>query len=87
MSQALYMINAEEVSRKIARSPYLKQLLKTQSDQDVINGIYMTAFSHQPCEEKMQQLVGYFKQVDNRRDAISDLLWAVLNSREFMFNH
>ncbi len=87
MSQALYMINAEEISRKISRSPYLKQLLKTQSDQDVISGVYMTAFSHQPSEEKMQQLLDYFKQVENRRDAISDLLWAVLNSREFMFNH
>jgi hypothetical protein len=87
MSQALYMINAEEVSRKIARSPYLKELLKNQNNEDVINGIYMTALSHKPSEEKMQQLTTYFTQVENRRDAISDLLWAVLNSREFMFNH
>ena len=87
MSQALFMINAEHVSRKVSRSPYLKALLKNQNDQEVINSIYLTALSHKPDAQKMQQLKDYFGQVDNRRDAVSDLLWAVLNSKEFLFNH
>ncbi|HCD31143.1 MAG TPA: hypothetical protein DER01_01970, partial [Phycisphaerales bacterium] len=87
MSQALFMINAEDVSRKVSRSPYLKELLKNQDDEQVINGIYLTALSRTPSAEKMQQLKDYFGKVENRRDAVSDLLWAVLNSREFLFNH
>lgn len=87
MSQALYLINAEDVSRKVSRSPYLKELLKNQNDEQVITSIYMTALSRTPGDEKMQQLKDYFAKVENRRDAVSDLMWAVLNSREFLFNH
>jgi hypothetical protein len=87
MSQALYMINAEDLSRKVSRSPFIKQLLKLDSDEAVINSIYMTVFSRKPDASKMEQLKTYIGQVEKRSDAIGDLLWAVLNSREFMFNH
>ena len=87
MSQALFMINAEELSKKIARSPYLKQLFKNTSDQQVVESIYMTVFSRKPSDEKMKKLLAYIQQSEKRNDGITDLLWAVLNTREFMFNH
>lgn len=87
MSQALYMINAQALSKKITRSPYLKQLFKNTSDEQVVDSIYMTVFSRHPSDEKMKQLLAYFQQSKRRNDGITDLLWAVLNTREFMFNH
>ncbi|MBN4060944.1 DUF1553 domain-containing protein [bacterium AH-315-I18] len=87
MSQALYMLNAENVSKKIAKSPYRKQLLKNTNNEQVITSIYMTAFSHPPTVQKMDKLKAYIHSSASRSDAISDLLWATLNTREFMFNH
>ncbi len=87
MRQALYMINAEQLEGKINRSPYLKRLSMNRDNTQVINHLYLSTLSRYPTAEEMAKLLEYIKEADDRKQAIKDICWAVMNTKEFLFNH
>jgi hypothetical protein len=53
----------------------------------VVERVYLHALSRLPTAEETQRLLGFVNQHDAPRAAYSDILWALLNSSEFAFNH
>jgi hypothetical protein len=47
----------------------------------------MACLSRKPSPEEMQKLEAVLAAEPIPRNAVDDILWAVLNSREFLFNH
>jgi hypothetical protein len=59
-----------------------------ESPEQRIRQLYMVAFSRQPDAEEIQVALDYIeKHKDNVKGAYEDLLWVVINTKEFMFNH
>jgi len=88
LSQALHMINGETVSRKIGESKWLQSLLDAgKPPAEIIDNIYVACLSRKPTAEEVQKLEGLMAAEPNKRLAVDDILWAVLNSREYLFNH
>ncbi len=88
LSQALHMINGDTLTRKIGESKRLqKQLDAGQKPAQVVETIYMACLSRKPSPDEMQRLDALLAAEPNPRNAVDDILWAVLNSREFLFNH
>lgn len=89
MRQVLYFINSSELQGKVANSPWIQRLVEEgKSDPEIIEEIYLAALSRLPKEEETQKLTDYMAQnKDSRLEAIQDLVWAILNTKEFMFNH
>ncbi|MBI4325225.1 MAG: DUF1553 domain-containing protein [Chloroflexi bacterium] len=85
--QALYFINSDQLEGKVVSSPRLKRLLKaSQSDAAIIDEVYLAALSRLPEEEEKQKVLGYVaKNQAARAQAIGDLVWALLNTKEFVF--
>jgi hypothetical protein len=57
--------------------------------KQVIERLYLHALSRRPSAEETERLVSYVrdKGEPGPRAAYSDILWAILNSSEFAFNH
>jgi hypothetical protein len=61
----------------------------------IVNHLYLAAFSRAPNEDELKSLEATLSPnqqsgelpMDARRQQIEDLVWAVLTSKEFMFNH
>jgi hypothetical protein len=101
LAQSLYLMNASDIKAKLtAPDGRAAQLAKPgESDTDCIRQVYLAAFSRQPTEEEMRIAEGHVayprtdadgKPLDaqhSRRDGYEDLLWAVLNTKEFLYNH
>jgi len=87
MWQAVYMINSEQLDGKLANSPRIKRLLDSgKSDSEVIDEIYLVALSRLPNEQEKQKLTAFLsKGGQERAQAVRDMVWAVLNTKEFMF--
>ncbi|MEK7676207.1 MAG: DUF1549 domain-containing protein [Verrucomicrobiota bacterium] len=85
--QALYFINSDQLEGKVVNSPRLKRLLKaSQSDAAIIDEVYLAALSRLPEEDEKQKVLDYVaKNKAARAQAIGDLVWAVLNTKEFVF--
>lgn len=88
LSQALHMINGDTLTRKIGESKRLQAELDAgRKPLDVVETIYVACLSRKPSLEELQKLTGLVAAESNPRIAVDDILWAVLNSREFLFNH
>ena len=89
MRQILYMINSAFLEGKITKSPRLTRLLQgNKTDAEIVEEIYLAAFSRLPGEEEKQKVLDYIgKDKKNRAQAVRDVVWAILNTKEFLFNH
>jgi len=89
LAQVLHLINGELVTRKLtAKNGRLSRFLneKTPID-DVIRELYMVTFSRPPSDEELNDARTFFESSDSPREGLEDILWALINSREFLFNH
>ena len=89
LSQVLLLANSDEVENKL-RSPQgaIAKLVKSgKSNPEIIEELYLTAYARRPAKEELEKAVAYVGLQKNRQEALEDVLWVVLNSREFMFNH
>jgi len=89
LSQALHLLNGNTVHRKIDQGGLVKQWLQAKkTPTEVISEIYLRCLTRLPTDEQRQQLL--MTLPDNRTEqvqALEDVFWAILNSREFLFNH
>ena len=89
LSQALHLLNGQTLENKIRNGGAVKRLLAAgKSPEQVIETLYLRAFSRPPTDverEKLKARVGDDPKLVPRR--LDDLFWALLNSREFVFNH
>jgi len=88
--QALHLMNSNKLQAKIANSEgRAKRLADSKlSEREIVSEIYLAAYSRYPTKEEMELASKTFSSKDaSRKSAIEDLMWALLNSAEFVFNH
>lgn len=88
--QALHLMNAETIEHKIrAKDGFISRLLaQHETYVPVVRSIYDRAFAREPNLNELATALAYFEPGGiDRQDAVQDLLWAVLNSAEFVYNH
>ena len=89
LSQALHLLNGNSVSDKISRSKVVKKWVDEEklTPEQVIDRIYVRSLSRKPTTQERQKLVAGLDEVEDKTTVLEDYFWAVLNSREFGFNH
>jgi hypothetical protein len=88
LSQSLHLMNGETVAGKIAGGNLVGRMLQEKKPANfIIETIYLRALSRSPKPEEMAKLVAAVEANPNKQQALEDVFWAVVNSREFMFNH
>jgi hypothetical protein len=89
LGQVLLLANSDEIESKIADSNgRVAKLLKAKTAAPaIIEELYLTAFSRHPTAPELNRTREYIETASDKQKAVEDVLWAVLNSKEFMFNH
>jgi hypothetical protein len=88
LSQSLHLLNGATTNAKIRQSPVYKALTEGETPpEQLIADLYVRCLTRQPTEEEVAQLLPLFGEGSDRKQAIEDVFWALLNSREFIFNH
>ncbi len=89
-TQRLYMLNSSDVQRRIEKSSLLKgpAIYNRSGRPAVIRRIYANALARYPTQEEMRVAQQYFSRPGVKpKDAVVDLTWALINSKEFLFRH
>ena len=88
IAQALHLLNAPEISEKIShRHGSVRKLVASQlSPAELIDELYLSTLSRFPTDTEQALMIQAFSEND-RRAAAEDVLWSLLNSKEFVFNH
>lgn len=88
LSQALHLLNGDTVQNKISQGGLVKSLLEGgKTPEQVIESLYIRCLSRKPTAEEKTKLMEVVQQSANPQQGLEDVFWAVMNSREFIFNH
>ncbi len=92
LSQALHLMNGPTVSTKIEQGGIVKKrVAEGKKHNEIVEEIYIRCLSRKPTAEEMKQMlaeVGKAGEDKTQQELVlNDIFWAVLNSKEFMFNH
>ncbi len=88
LSQALHLINGDTVNSKIQQGGLIPELIKeSKTPADIIHELYLRCFCRKPTEKELASLVAVATEEENPLQALEDIFWSMLNSREFLFNH
>lgn len=89
LSQALQLLNGYSVHKKIGQGGLIEKWLEEgKQPAEVIDVIYLRCLSRAPTDQERERLVATLPaKVKRPVSELQDIFWAVLNSREFLFNH
>ncbi len=88
LSQSLHLMNGDTVAPKIQQGKMIATMLQEKKTApQIIETIYVRALSRPPTPEEFKKLLAAVDASANKPQTLEDVFWAVLNSREFMFNH
>lgn len=88
LSQALHLLNGDTVNAKIQQGGVITKLLAEKVEPlQIVERLYIACLGRKPNEAELNNLKPLFTQGSNVQQALEDTFWALLNSREFLFNH
>ena len=89
LAQTLHLINGDTIDAAIRKEDgRLARLLGEEASNDaIVEELYLAAFSRTPTEEERTQIDAVINGAEDRRSALEDVFWSILNSKEFVFNH
>ena len=81
-------MNGDTVNSKIQQGGLLdKWLAEKVEPLQVVERLYISCLGRKPTEPELTNLKPLFTAGSNVKQALEDTFWALLNSREFLFNH
>ncbi|MBI3697347.1 MAG: DUF1553 domain-containing protein [Acidobacteria bacterium] len=90
MAQAMHLISGETLHKKTtAKGGLLDQWLADAaiSDEEIVRRLFVAALTRSPDAREMALALEPIRAKGERRQAFEDVLWAIFNSKEFLYNH
>jgi len=88
LSQALHLLNGTTAEGKIKEGGVVKAMLKAgKKREEILDDLYLRALGRRPSDAERAKLTGFFGDPKTDEQVLNDLFWALLNAKEFVFNH
>lgn len=88
LSQALHLLNGDTSNNKIQQGGVIAAMLNEKlTPEQIIEKLYVRCLSRKPLPEELEALKPLFVEGSDVKRSLDDIFWALLNSREFLFNH
>ena len=91
LSQALHLLNGDTVNNRISSGGVVRDLVKNKTPAaEAIDYLYKRCLTRPATESEKQKLIAHIKEAKDDKEKVEiyeDIFWALLNSKEFIFNH
>ena len=85
--QALELVNSSEIQRKLSSSPLVERLAAAESRDDSITEVFLSVYGRPPEATEREAASTFLDAESDRAEAFRSLIWALLATNEFLFNH
>lgn len=88
LAQSLHLLNSNDIQSRLQNGNGLTAKLASDDKTDIeikVKEMYLSAFSRFPSETEMQSVISFMKTAVNPQQGWEDVLWAIINSKEFQF--
>jgi len=89
LAQALHLLNSQEIQDKLTRANARADLLAKdpRPDAEKVEELFLWVFARRPSADHLSVALEHInRNAANRKLAYENLLWALLNTKEFVFN-
>ena len=88
-AQRLHLLNSSHVQRMIQQGPKLMAMMREiRNPRELVSQVYLTILSRYPTDEEWKMVAAHSQSGAARGPAaIADLVWALINSAEFLYRH
>ncbi|MBX7167728.1 MAG: DUF1553 domain-containing protein [Pirellulales bacterium] len=90
LAQCLHLLNSPEIQGKLTNGKgRAAQLAADQARPaaEKIRELYLWVYSRPPADEELQVALAHLEKNQGSQAAYEDVLWALINTKEFLFNH
>jgi len=89
LSQALHLMNGDAVNDRIRRGQVVEKMVTAgKKDDEIITELFLRVFGRMPAAVEAKSIsAAIAADPNNRRLVLEDAFWALMNSKEFYFNH
>jgi len=92
-AQRLHFLNSTHLQNKIKKSQKLKRIIRNgqrrgRNKNNTIQVLYLNILSRYPTEEEVGIIREYFElEKGSKKNAMMDIVWALINTKEFLCKH
>jgi hypothetical protein len=89
LAQVLHMLNSEEIQGKVSRAGGRAAALAAdpRPDADKVAELFLSAFARPPSPSQLSAALAHLdRHAKDKKAAYEDILWSLLNAKEFLFN-
>lgn len=99
LGQSLHLLNSNELKTKLRTGRAATFASSKDADEAAVRSLYVAALSRQPSDDELKTSLTYLAEPvlaandkpiaakQARKQNFQDLIWAILNTKEFLFNH
>jgi hypothetical protein len=88
LSQSLHLLNGDSTGQKVQQGGLIaRRLGENKAPQEIIEELYIRCLSRKPDLHEKTAFEVLIANDPDKQKVLEDVFWALLNSREFMFNH
>ena len=88
LSQSLHLLNGDATTQRITQGNLIGKLLKEKkTPEEILDEIYVRCLSRMPSADEKTKVLALVNAEKDKKQVLEDAFWAVLNTREYMFNH
>ena len=90
LAQSLHLLNSQEIQSKVSNGSGRAARLaadKNRTDEQKVRELWLWCYAREPRPDELKTAVEYIRAKKNKKEAYEDILWALINTKEFLFIH
>ena len=88
LAQSLHLLNSTDIQGRLTNANGRARKLaqnEEMTDAERVTELYYWAFSRPPRDEELKFVLSHTETNENKQQAYEDLIWAIFNTKEFLF--
>ncbi|HEX3147955.1 MAG TPA: DUF1549 and DUF1553 domain-containing protein [Gemmataceae bacterium] len=88
LSQSLHMLNGDATTQRIRQGNLVpKRMAEKKAPEQIIEELYLRTLVRRPSPIEVDRLKAALNDEPDKAKGLEDVFWALMNTREFVFNH